>query len=166
MDIPKSHESGCLPDAVSRLSNSAAGQFLAPHHQQAARRLAQLFERACLRQRVTMSYDPARVGRTKGAPQGDLADSAADARKRLAALAGRMPADCWSVLTDVCLYDRGLQDIETERGWPRRAAKLVLRIGLDQAAGLLGLTEKATGNERAAMRHWLPERAPMFQEVE
>ena len=137
------------------------GAFLLPHHVEAALRLTQLFERANLRQRVTMSYDPGRVGQARGMVQGDLADSAADARKRLGAMASRLPRDCWGLLTDVCLYDKGLQQIEGERGWPRRAAKLVLRIGLDQAAMSLGLSEAAQGREHAAMQSWLPERVAM-----
>jgi hypothetical protein len=136
--------------------------FLESHHREAASRLARLFERASLRQRVTMSYDPARIGRASGKTQGDLSDSAADARKRLARLAARMPRDCWGTLVDVCLYDKGLQQIETERSWPRRSAKLVLRIGLDQAAMLLGINDQAVGPDHSGQRAWLPERPPMF----
>ena len=136
--------------------------FLESHHREAEARLARLFERANLRQRVTMSYDPARIGRAAGNAQGDIADSAADARKRLAGLAGRMPRECWGALVDVCLYGKGLQQIESERGWPRRSAKLVLRIGLDQAAMVLGITSEAVGPDYSGPRAWLPERPPMF----
>ena len=153
-----------LPEAVLRLGSGGRDHdFLSPHHLEAAGRLVQLFERASLRQRVTMSYDPGRVGRSGPSVQGDLADSAADARKRLALLARRLPADCWGVLTDVCLYDRGLQDIEQTRSWPRRSAKLVLRIALEQVAAALGLGEGGIGPDHAEMRAWLPERVPMFQ---
>lgn len=151
-----------LPDALVRLSGSGQGAFVTPHQLAAASRLMALFERASLRQRVTMSYDPGRVGQGGGRAQGDMADSAAHARQKLAGLAARLPPDCWGVLVDVCLHDKGLQQIEAERCWPRRAAKLVLRIGLDQAAGLFGLQDTAVGRESAAMRTWLPERAPMF----
>ncbi|MBJ3785147.1 DUF6456 domain-containing protein [Devosia sediminis] len=150
-----------LPDAVRRLDG-----FLAPHHIEAASRLLNLFERASLRQRVTMSYDPGRVGAARGNAQGELADSAADARRRLAGLASRLPADCWGLLADICLYDKGLQQIEAERGWPRRAAKLVLRIGLEQSAMLFGLAPAAAGRERGAVQSWLPERVPMFAATE
>lgn len=140
--------------------------FLDAHHREAASRLTRLFERASLRQRVTMSYDPGRVGRSRGAIQGDMADSAADARKRLAKIASGLPRDCWGVLVDVYLYDKGLQQVETERSWPRRSAKLVLRIGLDQVAMLLGIDGKAVGPDQTGQRVWLPERPPMFAAVE
>lgn len=155
-----------LPEAVGRL---AAGRrdnapFLLPHHVEAARRLAHTFERSRLRQRVTMSYDPTRTGgRSSGSPvQGELSASAADARKQLADIAAMMPADCWAVLFDICGLDRGLQDVELERDWPRRGGKLVLRIALSHLAAHFGLDAEARGRDAQRQRHWLPERAPMF----
>lgn len=139
-----------------------ADDFLDDHHRESASRLSRLFERANLRQRVTMSYDPARIGQAAGTGQGDIADSAADARKRLARLAAALPRDCWGVLVDACLYGKGLQQIESERCWPRRSGKLVLRIALDHVAALLGVNDKAIGPDRVGQRAWLPERPPMF----
>lgn len=155
-----------LPDAIGRLA-AARGEnapFLLPHHVEAARRLAHVFERARLRQRVTMSYDQTRTGgRSSGSPvQGALSASAADARKQLADMASMMPAECWTVLFDICGLDRGLQDVETERDWPRRGGKLVLRIALSHLAAHYGLDAEARGREALRQRHWLPERAPMF----
>jgi hypothetical protein len=68
------------------------------------------------------------------------------------------------VLTDVCGFDKGLQAIETERNWPRRSAKLVLRIGLDQLAAQFGMEVIARGPDKARLSAWLPERPPMFRE--
>ena len=144
-----------------RLTRDRDG-FLQTYHLQASERLLALFERAGLRQRVTMSYDPGRVGRSGTAGRAEVGDLALDARKRLNHLARRITSDCWNVLADVCLYDKGLQEIEAERRWPRRAAKLVLRIALDQVAAEFGLTEVATGPASGSERHWRPERAAMF----
>ncbi|WIY53644.1 DUF6456 domain-containing protein [Devosia sp. YIM 151766] len=154
------------PEAVLRLASNGGGEpFLAPHHLEAARRLARLFNRARMMQRVTMSYDAARIGgRSERPRQGELADSAIEARRLLNALARRMPRDCWDMLTDICGFDKGLQQIELDRGWPRRSAKLVLRIGLEQLAVIMGLTELAAGRGNGSMRAWLPERPPMFPE--
>jgi hypothetical protein len=157
------------PDAVLRLAaSSSASPFLSPHHVEAAKRLTRLFDRASLRQRVTMSYDPTRSGRRgAGAPaQGEIADSAADARARLGKLAGQMPRDCWDVLTDVCAFDKGLQDIEASRDWPRRGAKLVLRIGLEQLGVAFGLGASAQGRDWLPGRGWIEERPPMFRQNE
>lgn len=154
-----------LPLAIERLLQARAGEtaFLDAHHGVAAARLTQTFARARLAQRVTMSYDGARIGRGGGRPvQGELTDSAADARRRLGELARRMPRDCWSVLFDVCGLDRGLQDVETSHGWPRRGAKLVLRVALDQLAALYGLEAAGQGRQSGAHRSWLDQRPPLF----
>lgn len=156
----------CVPDAVVRLATSRrdAPSFLLPHHVEAAHRLTLTFEKALLRQRVTMSYDPTRVGgRASGSPvQGQLSVSAEDARRQLNDLAAAMPSECWAVLVDICGLDRGLQDVETEHDWPRRGGKLVLRIALSALATRYGLDAEARGREVARQRQWLPERVPMF----
>lgn len=154
-------------NAVVRLAGSrdSDGQnFLLAHHVLAATRLEQLIRRAQLTPRVTMSYDPARAGETRQSPGGfgDLAETASDARRRLNLLAQALPADCWGVMFDVCGLGKGLQTVETERRWPRRSAKLVLRIGLSQLATQLGLASTATGGEQARGRHWLGERLPII----
>jgi uncharacterized protein DUF6456 len=155
-----------LPDAIGRLAAARryGPPFLLPHHVAAALRLVQAFERARLRQRVTMSYDPTRTGGRGrgGAVQGEISASAADARRHLADIAGRMPADCWAILFDICGLDRGLQDVEAERDWPRRGGKLVLRIALSHLAAHYGLEAEARGREAQRQRHWRPERAQMF----
>lgn len=150
-----------LPEAVARLSGAGERDFLQPNHREAASRLSALFERANLRQRVTMSYDATHIPRGKGGGKTDVTDSAADARRRLAGLARSLPDDCWGVLVDTCVYDKGLQLIELERRWPRRAAKVVLRIALHQVAQQLGLNEMAKGSVSTAVQCWRPERVPM-----
>lgn len=163
-----------MPADDKILARMAAGRdgdgqsFLLPHHMAAAARLERLIERACLAPRLTMSYDPARVSsgdRTgRGAP--DASDAAADARRKLNLLADAMPADCWGVMFDVCGLGMGLQAVETERRWPRRSAKLVLRIGLEHLARVLGLTAQATGADQRQMRAWLPDRLPIVPDIQ
>ncbi len=149
--------------ALARLA-AGADPFLGSHHLETARRFEGLARRAALGQRVTMSYDPARVG-GRGAGGGgapDLPDGAMGARRSLRRIAEAMPRDCWGVLLDVLVFGRGFGEIETERQWPRRAAKLVLRIGLDQLAALYGLDAAARGNEGSRVGGWLHERLPLI----
>jgi hypothetical protein len=75
----------------------------------------------------------------------DISDLAAEARKALAEIPKILPVDCAGVVLDVCGLLKGLQTVESERGWPRRSAKLVLRIGLDQLARHYGLDPNAVG---------------------
>lgn len=143
--------------AESPLARLAAGPdpFLAPHQVEAGERIRRLFERANLRQRVTMSYNADRVaGGTGRGRAADVGDLALDARRHLGELLDQLPKDCASAVLDVCGFLKGLQQVETERGWPRRSAKLVLRIGLDQAARTLGLCPVAQGPEHGKIRSW------------
>ena len=149
--------------ALARLA-AGADPFLGPHHLEAARRFETLARRAALGQRVTMSYDPARVG-GRGAVGGgapDLPGTAMGARRSLRRIAEAMPRDCWGVLLDVLVLGKGFGEIETERQWPRRAAKLVLRIGLDQLAAQYGLDPAARGGEGHRVSGWLDERLPLI----
>ena len=138
----------------SPLARLAAGAtpFLSRHQVEAGERVRRLCERARMQPRVTMSYSGAQMGGSKGASRAaEISDLAADARRQLSALHTALPADCAGVVLDVCGLLKGLQQVESERGWPRRSAKLVLRIGLEQAAGFFGLTGVAAGKARPRM---------------
>jgi hypothetical protein len=155
---------------LARLAVAVAGErepFLLPHQIEAGQRLRRLAERAQIRPRVTMSYNAARTAGGKGAAAAlDLSDMAADARRALTRIAKALPRDCVDVVLDVCALEKGLQAIEAERGWPRRSAKLVLRIGLDQLARHFGLEAAATGHG-SPTRGWMEEdaRPEMFPEA-
>lgn len=156
-------------NTLTRLAASRDGDgqpFLLPHHLLAAARLERLIERSHLAPRVTMSYDPGRVGGGSANGAAEATDGAATARQRLNQLAGAIPPDCWGVMLDICGFGKGLQAIETERRWPRRSAKLVLRIGLEQLAQLFGLTPQARGADQARTRAWLPERLPIVPDIQ
>jgi hypothetical protein len=156
-------------DALSRLATGRNGTepaFLAPHHVAAADRFEQLVRRAQLTPRVTMSYSASVGGRHGGNGVETASEGAADARLRLSRIASSLPADCWGVLFDVCGLGKGLQLVETERRWPRRSAKLVLRIGLDHLAHQFGLSAQATGTEHGPTRGWLQERLPLIADAE
>ncbi len=160
--IEKSREGLCLnlrESALRILATKTKGKpaFLLPHHLAAANRIHVLFMRTQMIQRTTMSYDPGRVG---GKNSGsfvtpDLADSAVDAKKQLFKMLEMLPADCAGVIMDVCGFQKGLQLIETERQWPRRSAKLILRIGLEQLAVQFGLSNIATGAKSTGSRSWM-----------
>ncbi len=134
-----------------------AGPFLSPHHVEAGERVRKLVERAQLQPRLTMSYarTAAAGRRTGGVAAAEIGDMAADARKALAEIHRQLPSDCAEVVLDICGFEKGLQQVETERGWPRRSAKLVLRIGLDRLAEQMGLAETATGPETQRRRAWM-----------
>lgn len=62
------------------------------------------------------------------------------------------------LLLDVCCFLRGLEDVERERGWPSRSAKVVLQLALDRLARHYGLRSDAS-RTGAAIRTWLADDA-------
>ena len=159
-EIAPGSEGAALNLAESPLARLASGAgdepaFLARHQVEAGERVRRLVERARLSPRLTMSYSAAHVAGGKGAGHaGEMSDMAVDARKALAGLHRALPRDCAEVVLDVCGLEKGLQQVESERGWPRRSAKLVLRIGLDRLAEVWGIGAVATGRDGGS-RSWM-----------
>jgi hypothetical protein len=106
-----------------------------------------------------MNYSGVPADRKAGNGAGDISDLAADARRAVADIHRDLPTECAGVVIDVCGWLKGLQEVERERGWPRRSAKLVLRIGLDQLAHIYGIGPYAVGRDKGRSRHWLEDGA-------
>lgn len=144
---------------LARLAAAPAGggaPFLEAHQVEAGERVRRLYEQAHLQPRMTMSYTPGHTrSRNRQTGAAEISDLASAARRALREIHAVLPADCAGVVIDVCGYLKGLQVIERERGWPRRSAKLVLRIGLEQLAQHFGYSAAGTGPERGGMRVWL-----------
>jgi hypothetical protein len=153
---------------LARLASSSGGEpaFLERHQVEAGERVRRLVERARLNPRLTMSYSAAHVASGGPGHAGDLTDMAADARRALAGIHRALPRDCAEVVLDVCGLEKGLQQVETERGWPRRSAKLVLRIGLDRLAEVWGMGAVAIGRESGGQRSWMEGERVGFGRVE
>ncbi len=142
---------------LARLATGGPGTpaFLERHHVEAGERVRRLVERAQIQPRVTMTYAASLTAGQRRSGPGDISDLAADARKALDEIHQVLPRDCAGVVIDVCGMLKGLQVVETERGWPRRSAKLVLRIGLDQLAQHFGYAPVAVGVETRRARKWM-----------
>jgi len=142
---------------LARLAAGIGGEagYLERHHIEAGERVRRLVERARLQPRLTMSYSAAHTASGSQRGAGDISDLAADARRALDDLHRVLPRDCAGAVLDVCGLLKGLQEVERERGWPRRSAKLVLRIGLEQLAQHYGFAPVARGRATAEVRQWM-----------
>ncbi|MBY6241675.1 DUF6456 domain-containing protein [Methylosinus sp. Sm6] len=128
--------------------------FVAPEQVEAGERFRRDVTQAQLLQRVTANWE-APAARGRGGGGAPVADVALDARRRLARAFDAVGPDLAGLLLDVCGYLKGLELVESERGWPHRSAKVVLKIALERLALHYGLCGEARGPEQARrLLHW------------
>jgi hypothetical protein len=134
--------------------------LIAPEQLQAGERLRADFTRAGLTPRVTSSWSAAPAERRRGGQAPTFfADAVVAARQRVRNALAAVGPEFSGLLLDVCCFLKGLEDIERERCWPPRSAKVVLQLGLDRLARHFGLASEARGPHGAATRAWQAEDA-------
>jgi len=123
----------------------------------AGERLRADFTRGHLTPRVTSSWTG--IGRTQGSGGGgDMTDLIVASRQRVRMALDACGPEFAGLLLDVCCFLRGLEDVERERGWPSRSAKVVLQLALDRLARHYGLRSDSRG-AGVAIRTWLADDA-------
>ncbi|MBB3949311.1 DUF6456 domain-containing protein [Aureimonas jatrophae] len=128
--------------------------FLAPEEVEAGERLARDWMRGQLMPSVTQSWSGMPAGGTGGAGAGaDIGDFALECRTRVARALDAAGPELAGVLVDICCFERGLEDVERARQWPRRSAKLLLKAGLSVLARHYGLVHES-GGAGGATRAW------------
>lgn len=116
------------------------------------------FTRAHLAPRVTSSWSGIARGKNcGGGDAGTMTDVVIAARQRVRLALDACGPELSGILLDVCCFLRGLEDVERERGWPARSAKVVLQLALDRLARHYGLRDN--GRDSAHIRTWLAEDA-------
>jgi len=132
--------------------------LVAPAQLQAGERLRVDFTHAQLMPRITSNWD-ASVAHGRRDAQGGRAATMSDkivaARQRVRGALETVGPEFSGLLIDVCCFLKGLEDVERERGWPSRSAKIVLQLGLDRLARHYGLSAVARGPARGKVRTWL-----------
>jgi hypothetical protein len=141
---------------LSRRRARVGGAHIEDHHLQAGERLRRDFTMADLAPRTGINWsNPMSSG--GGDPARDPTDVMTDARRRVHKALDVVGPEFSGLLLDVCCFLKGLEDIERERQWPARSAKIVLRLALERLARHYGYAPQATGPARAAVRSWLKE---------
>ncbi len=122
----------------------------------AGERLRADYERAQLMPRVTANWTAAVAAKRRSGANGiaDLTESALAARRRVEAALTALEPEMANLAVDFCCFLKGLEQIESERQWPARSAKVVLRLTLAALARHYGLSTRARGPGAAPLRHW------------
>ncbi len=140
---------------LARRKDRDGNRFLTAAEFEAGERFRLDATRAQLLQRVTADWgEPIRRAAGQRDSGGLVGEVALDARRRLDRACAAVGADFAGLLIDVCAYLKGLEAVETERGWPPRSGKVVLKIALARLAAHYGLGDMAQGPARGRARHW------------
>jgi hypothetical protein len=132
----------------------AAEQF------QAGERLRADFTRAHLMPRTTSNWSqPVADGRRGAGTAAEFTEAMVAARASVHQALDAVGPELSGLLLDVCCFLKGLEDVECERAWPHRSAKIVLQLALDRLARHYGYAGEIRGPARAPMRTWLADDA-------
>jgi hypothetical protein len=130
--------------------------MISPNQFIAGEKLRADFTRGHLSPRVTSNWTaPTSRSRTQGGGAGEMTDLIVASRQRVRLAMEACGPEFSGLLMDVCCFLRGLEEVERERGWPSRSAKIVLQLGLDRLARHYGLRDEARGEASARVRTWL-----------
>lgn len=122
--------------ALARIKARDGTLFLDPCHVDAGERLRADFTRGQMLPSLGQRWEPERPGSQPGAPGGaaEMTEAALSARLRVERALAEAGPELSGVLVDVCCFLKGLAEVERERQWPARSAKLMLRTALGALA--------------------------------
>ncbi|MBI4367150.1 MAG: DNA replication protein [Deltaproteobacteria bacterium] len=136
--------------------------LIEPHQLQAGERLRADFTRANLMPRTTSNWGSpiaSDIRASGGNRAGAFTDTMIAARQCVHQALDAVGPEFAGLLIDVCCFLKGLEDIERERVWPARSAKVVLQLALDRLARHYGYAAQAKGRSQALIRTWLADGA-------
>lgn len=129
--------------------------FLAASEFRAGERLRADYSRGCIMPRTGVNWSAAGGGgRRMGEANGiaELTDAALSARLRVEKAIVAVGPELSGVLIEVCCFLKGLGQVEAERGWPARSAKVVLKSALGALAR--HYEPERTDGRRPSILHW------------
>jgi hypothetical protein len=146
--------------------------LIEPQQLQAGERLRGDFTGANLMPRTTSNWESPISNGRRGPGEGAAAatDTMVAARQHVHQALDAVGPEFAGLLLDVCCFLKRLEDVERERAWPLRSAKVVLQLALDRLARHYGYAGQARGHAHAhahaALRIWLAEDAAFGADAE
>lgn len=136
--------------ALARLREKSGKPYLRGCEVRAGERLRADFTYGQLTPRSGINWQSA--GGSSGGGAAELADSVVASRQRVNAALKSVGPELSDVLIDICCFLKGIGQVEMERGWPARSAKLLLRTAL--AALARHYEPESSPQGCAGIRHW------------
>ncbi len=139
--------------SLMRRKGKDGSAYLSIDEFNAGERLRADFTRGLIMQRVSANWSAAVSSGRRGAQDSlaNLTDAALAARQRLERALAAVGPELSGALIDICCYLKGLEQVEMERQWPVRSAKLMLKTAL---ASLDRHYNPPAPARSAAIRHW------------
>jgi Domain of unknown function (DUF6456) len=144
---------------LARRTGRDGRALIEPMQLLAGERLRAEFTRAHLMPRITSNWGASIATGPRGASPETFTDVVIGARQRVRAALDAVGPEFSGLLVDVCCFLKRIEEVERERRWPPRSAKVVLQLGLDRLARHYGLDGRARGGGKAAVRTWLADDA-------
>lgn len=140
---------------LARRKSRDGRALIEPVQLQAGERLRADFTQAHLMPRITANWMSSIAQNRRTGGTANFSDVVIAARQRVHDALDAVGPEFAGLLVDVCCFLKGVEDVERERGWPSRSAKVVLQLGLDRLARHYGYHSEARGPARAHARTWL-----------
>jgi Domain of unknown function (DUF6456) len=118
---------------LARRKATDGSNFLSQSQFDAGERIREDFTRAMLMPRTTTNWEAAVTSdRQIGGESGieDFTNSVVGARTRFDGAIKALAGDLSGVVVDICCFLKGFEQVERERGWPKRSAKFILKAAL------------------------------------
>ena len=145
---------------LARRKDAQGRPYLEPHHVAAGEKLRRDYETARMQPKVTASWNAALVAsdraRLKSGPRDPypFTETVLMARERVQRALEAIGPELADVALAVCCLGHGIEAAERALAWPRRSARLVLRIALERLAAHYGI-RPARAEERPRWREAL-----------
>ena len=138
-----------------RMKTKAGKPFLSIREFDAGERLRSDYTRGQLMPRMGANWIASVAsGRRAGGGVAELTDAALSARLRVEGAISKVGPELSGVLLDICCFLKGLEQVEMERGWPVRSAKVVLKTALGVLARHYFPERAANNGSQRKMLHW------------